>query len=64
VSRHKGRNSLKAFESEAPRIIFERKRHQVRRGWRKLRFEELHNLYASTNIITWSNQGEKDGRGK
>jgi hypothetical protein len=33
------------------RRIFEPKRDEVRRGWRKLHNEELHNLYSSPSII-------------
>jgi hypothetical protein len=31
--------------------IFGPKRDQVKRKWRKLHSEELHNLYSSTNIL-------------
>jgi hypothetical protein len=31
--------------------IFGPKREEVARGWRRLHNEELHNLYASPNII-------------
>jgi hypothetical protein len=33
------------------RIIFGPKREEVARGWRRLHNDELHNLYASTNIV-------------
>jgi hypothetical protein len=33
------------------RRIFGPKRDEVRRGWRKLHNEELHNLYSSPSII-------------
>jgi hypothetical protein len=32
--------------------IFELKREEVNRGWRKSHNEELHNLYSSSNTIT------------
>jgi hypothetical protein len=31
--------------------IWTEKRDEVKRGWRKLHNEELHNLYSSPNII-------------
>jgi len=34
------------------RRIFEPKREEVAEGWRRLRNEEVHNLYTSPNIIT------------
>jgi hypothetical protein len=42
---------LKMFENRALRRIFGTKRDEMVRRWRKLRKEELHNLYSSTNII-------------
>jgi hypothetical protein len=33
------------------RRIFGPKRKKVTGGWRKLHDEELHNLYASTNVV-------------
>jgi hypothetical protein len=33
------------------RIIFGPKREEVAGGWRTLQNEELHNLYASPNIV-------------
>jgi hypothetical protein len=33
------------------KILFGPKREEVARGWRRLHNEELHNLYASPNII-------------
>jgi hypothetical protein len=41
----------KVFENRVPRRIFGPKRDEVTRDWRKLRNEELHNLYSSPNII-------------
>jgi hypothetical protein len=41
---------LRVFENRVLRI-FERKRDEVTGGWRKLHTDELHNLYASPNII-------------
>jgi hypothetical protein len=40
------------FENRGLRRIFGPKREQVAGGWRTLHNEELHNLYASANIIT------------
>jgi hypothetical protein len=39
------------FENRVLRRIFEPKRDEVRRGWRKLHNEELHNLCSSPSII-------------
>jgi len=38
--------------------IYRPKREELARGWRRLHNEELHNLYASKNILFGgSNQG-------
>jgi hypothetical protein len=42
---------LRLFENRVLRRIFEPKRYEVTEGWRKLHFEELHNLYSSPNVI-------------
>jgi hypothetical protein len=39
------------FENRVLRRIFGPKREEVVGGWRRLHNEELHNLYASQNII-------------
>jgi hypothetical protein len=39
-------------ENRVLRRIFGPKREQVTGGWRRLHNEELHNLYASPNIIS------------
>jgi hypothetical protein len=39
------------FENRVLRRIFESRRDEVTGDWRKLHNEELHNLYASLNII-------------
>jgi hypothetical protein len=39
------------FENRVLRRIFRRKRDEMKGGWRKLRNEELHNLYSSPSII-------------
>jgi hypothetical protein len=41
---------LRVFENRVLRRIFGLKRDEVTRGWRKLRNEELHNLYSSPGI--------------
>jgi hypothetical protein len=42
---------LRVFENRVLRRIFGPKRDEVTGVWRKLRNEELHNLYSSPNII-------------
>jgi hypothetical protein len=42
---------LRAFENRMLRRIFGSKRDDVRGEWRKLRNEELNDLYSSPNII-------------
>jgi hypothetical protein len=39
------------YENRVLRRIFGPKREEVARGWRRLHREELHNLYASPNLI-------------
>jgi hypothetical protein len=39
------------FENRMLRRIFGSKREEVAGGWRTLHNEELHNLFASPNII-------------
>jgi hypothetical protein len=38
-------------ENRVLRRIFRPKREEVVGGWRKLHYKELHNLYASPNVI-------------
>jgi hypothetical protein len=40
------------FDNRVLRRIFGTKREDVAGGWRRLHNEELHNLYASTDIIS------------
>jgi hypothetical protein len=42
---------LRVFENRVLRRIFGPERDEVTGGWRKLHNEELHNLYASPDII-------------
>jgi hypothetical protein len=44
-------HKLRVFEIRVLRRIFEPKRDEGTRGWRKMRNEELHNLYPSPSII-------------
>jgi hypothetical protein len=44
-------NRLRVFENRVLRRIFGPKRDEVTGGWRKLHYEELHNLYSSPSII-------------
>jgi hypothetical protein len=37
---------LRVFENRVLRRIFGPKRNEVMRGWRKLHYEELHNMYS------------------
>jgi hypothetical protein len=39
------------FENRVLRRIFGPKKEEVAGGWRRLHTEELHNLYATQNII-------------
>jgi hypothetical protein len=39
------------FQNRVLRRIFGPRREEVAGGWRRLRSEELHNLYSSPNII-------------
>jgi hypothetical protein len=45
---------LRVFDKRVLRIIFGTKREEVAGGWRRLHSEELHNLYTSPNVITYS----------
>jgi hypothetical protein len=42
---------LRVFEIRVLRRIYEPKREEVAGGWRRLHNEELHNVYASPNIV-------------
>jgi len=42
---------LRVFENRVLRRIFGPKRDDVTEEWRKLRKEELNNLYSSPNIL-------------
>jgi hypothetical protein len=42
---------LGVFENRVLKRIFGHKRAEVAGGWRRLHNEELHNLFASQNII-------------
>jgi hypothetical protein len=44
-------HGLRVFEKRVLRRIFGSKRDEVKGGWRKLHYEELHNLYSSPRII-------------
>jgi hypothetical protein len=45
------------FQNGALKRIFGPKREEVAEGWRRLHNEELHNMYASPNIIAVIKQG-------
>jgi hypothetical protein len=42
---------VRVFKNRVLKRIFEPKREEVAGGWRRLHSKELHNLYASLNII-------------
>jgi PAS domain-containing protein len=44
-------HGLRVFENRILRRIFGSKREEVVGGWRRLHIRELHNLYASPNIV-------------
>jgi hypothetical protein len=46
------KHGLRVFENRVLRRVFGLKREEVVGDWRRLHNEELHNLYASPNIIT------------
>jgi hypothetical protein len=46
------------FENRVLRRIFGSKADEVTRQWRKLRNEELHNLYSSPNYIKVLKEGK------
>jgi hypothetical protein len=43
---------LKVFENKVPGRIYGLKTDNVRGGYRKVRAEELHNLYSSPSIVS------------
>jgi hypothetical protein len=43
---------LSVFENRVLRKIFAHKREEVAGSWRRLYNEAVHNLYASSNIVT------------
>jgi hypothetical protein len=47
----RGEYGLRVLENRVLRRIFGGKREKVVEGWRRLHDEELHNLFASPNII-------------
>jgi hypothetical protein len=56
-------HGLEVFQNGAMKRIFESKGQEMVGGCRRLHSEELHNLYASPNIIRVINKGRCDGRG-
>jgi hypothetical protein len=56
------KHKLRGFENRVLRKIFGPKREEVAGEWRRLHNEELHNLYASLNVIRVIKSGGSDGR--
>jgi hypothetical protein len=60
---------LGVFEDRVLRRISGPKREEVAGGWRRLRNEELHDLYTSTNVVKvvnsmrmrWAGHVERNG---
>jgi hypothetical protein len=57
VSHAREKNKLGVSENRLLRRVFEPKREKVAGGWKRLHNEELHNVYASPNIIRVSKSG-------
>ena len=53
---------LRVFENKVLRRIFGPKREKVTGEWRKLHFEELHDLCSSTNVIRLIKPNDRDVR--
>jgi hypothetical protein len=51
-------HGLRVFENKVLRRIFGPKSTEVAAGWRRLHNVELHNLYASPNII-WGTKSRR-----
>jgi hypothetical protein len=51
ASDFKGRHRVSVFENRLLRRIFELKRDEIIRGWRKLHNEEIEKFYSSPDII-------------
>jgi hypothetical protein len=58
-----GGTCIDGVENRALRRLFEAKRDEVIREWRKLHKEDISNLYFSQNIVRGSHREELDGRG-
>ena len=52
VADSEGGHRARVFENRAQGRIFDPKRDDVTREWRKLHYEELNDLYSSPNV-TW-----------
>jgi hypothetical protein len=63
VSDIKGGTYTEVFENRVLRRIFGPKRDEVTGGWRKLRNEELHNLYSLPSLIRIIKQRSARGQG-
>jgi hypothetical protein len=54
---------LRMFENRVLRRVFQLRRDEVTGEWRKLRNEEIKDLYSHQTLFGCSNREECDGRG-
>jgi hypothetical protein len=49
--RSKGKTRTEGLQNEVLRRTFGPERQDVRGGWREMKYDEIHNLYSSPNIV-------------